>query len=171
MRRTRVGRLIADARRQAGLTQSELAQAAGTSQPAIAHYESGRKIPSIDTLERLLRACGRSLVLDTAPLERRPISHGPQGRKLRRRRSRLLKAARDHGATEVRVFGSVARGEDSADSDIDLLVELAPGRTLLDLAGLREDAREILGTNVDVATLDILKPRTRREALREAIPL
>lgn len=171
--------LLRENRRHAGLTQAQLAAAAGTSQPTINDYEQGRKVPAIPTLERLLRACGRNLVMATKPLgktvEAPPSSVraqlGPGARRLRQRRRQLLEAARAHGARNVRVFGSVARGEEDATRDVDLLVDLAPGRTLLDLAGLREDAREILGGRVDVATPEILKPRIRERALREAVPL
>jgi uncharacterized protein len=69
------------------------------------------------------------------------------------------------------VFGSLARGENVAASDIDLLVDLAPGRTLLDLAAFRREAGEILEVPVDVATPDMLKERIRSEVLAEALPL
>jgi uncharacterized protein len=71
----------------------------------------------------------------------------------------------------VRVFGSIARDKAGPASDIDLLVELAPGRTLLDLLGFRDQATEILGIPVDVATPDMLKERIRTEVLAEALPL
>jgi hypothetical protein len=71
----------------------------------------------------------------------------------------------------VRVFGSIARDEAGPASDIDLLVELAPARTLLDLVGFRRDAAEILGSPVDVATPDMLKEHIRAEVLAEAVPL
>jgi len=71
----------------------------------------------------------------------------------------------------VRVFGSIARDEAGPASDIDLLVELAPGRTLLDLIGFRRDAAEVLGIPVDVATPDMLKEHIRAEVLAEAVPL
>jgi predicted nucleotidyltransferase len=71
----------------------------------------------------------------------------------------------------VRVFGSIARDEAGPASDVDLLVELAPGRTLLDLVGFRRDATEALGIPVDVATPDMLKEHIRAEVLAEAVPL
>lgn len=73
--------------------------------------------------------------------------------------------------TKLRVFGSLARGEAEPKSDIDLLVDLRPGRTLVDLAGFRREAAEILDLPVDVATADMLKERVRSEALAEALPL
>lgn len=96
---------------------------------------------------------------------------GPHAQKLRRQRRTLLDAAARNGVAKVRVFGSLARGEAGAESDIDLLVDLKPGRTLLDLAGFRREAAEILDLPVDVATVDMLKERIRDEVLIEALPL
>ena len=73
--------------------------------------------------------------------------------------------------SKLRVFGSVARGESQAESDVDFLVDLKPGRTLLDLAGFRREAAEILNLPVDVATPDMLKERVRDGVLSEALPL
>jgi predicted nucleotidyltransferase len=70
----------------------------------------------------------------------------------------------------VRVFGSLVRGEEHADSDVDLLVDLEPGRTLLDLAAFRREASAILGRSVDVATPDMLKERFRTEIEAQARP-
>lgn len=86
-------------------------------------------------------------------------------------RVKLVEAARMHGVSDVRAFGSVARGEASRRSDIDLLVELQPGRTLIDLIGFKLDAERILGRPVDVATPRMMKPNIRKRALRDARPL
>jgi len=75
---------------------------------------------------------------------------------LREYRDALIQASKSHGALDVRVFGSVARHEDRPDSDVDLLVELEPGRTLLDLVAFGREASEILDIPVDVATADML---------------
>jgi hypothetical protein len=90
---------------------------------------------------------------------------------LRLERARILQAAVEHGARNVRVFGSVARGEERGASDVDLLVDLAPGRTLLDLIGLRLALEDLLGIAVDVTTLDMLKPAVQEAVRREAVPL
>lgn len=95
----------------------------------------------------------------------------PKLNAVRIQRHRLLNAAERHGVSHVRVFGSLARGEAKAGSDIDLLVDLKPGRTLLDLAGFRREAAEILDLPVDIATADMLKDRIRDEVLSEALPL
>lgn len=96
---------------------------------------------------------------------------GPQASQLRRQRRRLLDAAGKHGIDRLRAFGSLARGEAKAGSDVDLLVDLKPGHTLLDLAAFRREAAEILDLPVDVATADMLKERIRDEVLGEALPL
>ena len=76
-----------------------------------------------------------------------------------------------HGACNVRVFGSVARGDDDDCSDLDLLVDLEPGRGLLDLGGLLMDLRDLLPLPVDLVTPQMLKEQIRDRVLREAIPL
>lgn len=90
---------------------------------------------------------------------------------IKAKRNDIVQIAARHGASNVRVFGSVARGEATAESDIDVLVDLEPGRSLLDLGGLLMDLRALLGCNVDVATANSLRPRVRERALREAINL
>jgi predicted nucleotidyltransferase/DNA-binding XRE family transcriptional regulator len=169
---------IRRARADASLSQVDLAARAGTSQPALARYETGAALPTLPTLERLLSACGRRLEIQTPPATRAsapPTSIrgqlGPQAEELRRGRRRLLDAAEKHGVGRLRVFGSLARGEAGPASDIDLLVDLKPGRTLIDLAAFRREACEILNLPVDVATADMLKERIRDEVLSEALPL
>jgi predicted nucleotidyltransferase len=83
----------------------------------------------------------------------------------------LLDAGEKHGVDRLRVFGSLARGEANFASDVDLLVDLKPGRTLIDLAAFRREATEILDLPVDVATADMLKERIREQVLTEALPL
>ena len=87
------------------------------------------------------------------------------------RREEILRIAAQHGARNVRLFGSVARGEADEQSDVDFLVEMEPGRTLLDMGGLVMDLRELLGREVDVITERALKPRIRDRVLREAVTL
>lgn len=160
---------IRDARTRAGLSQLVLAQRARTSQPAIARYESGAALPSLATLERIFRACGASARIGSAT--RRNGSRSRTGDKLallRRSRRRLLSVARHHGVRSVRVFGSVARGEDEATSDVDLLVDLDPDRTLLDLIGFQQEAEDVLCLPVDVAAPRFMKQSVRARALAEA---
>lgn len=84
------------------------------------------------------------------------------------KRAEILSIAAKYGASNIRVFGSVARGVADDDSDIDLLIDLAPGRSLLDLGGLVEELRERLDCPVDVVTERGLRDRIRHRVLAEA---
>jgi len=87
---------------------------------------------------------------------------------LRQMHDVIIRTAASSGARDVRVFGSVARGEDGDASDVDFLVTLEPGRTLLDLARLEERLEILLGRRVDVVTEEALQEPIRSTALREA---
>jgi predicted nucleotidyltransferase len=86
-------------------------------------------------------------------------------------RQTVLEIAAKHGARNVRVFGSVARGEATEASDLDLLVNLESGRSLLDLCALGNALEDLLGRRVDVLTEPALSPYLRDRILREAVPL
>lgn len=90
---------------------------------------------------------------------------------LGRRRDEILATAARHGARNIRVFGSAARGETDGESDIDFLVEMEPGRSLLDLGGLLMALRALLGREVDVVSERGLKARIRDQVLNEAVAL
>ena len=92
-------------------------------------------------------------------------------KRLNKKREDILNFAAKHGAYNVRIFGSVARGEDDENSDVDFLVEMESGRSLLDLGGLLMDLQELLEHEVDVVTEKGLRPRIRERVLREAVPL
>jgi uncharacterized protein len=90
---------------------------------------------------------------------------------LREKREEILQVAAKHGARRVRIFGSVARGEADASSDLDLLVEMEPGRSLLDLGELLMELQDLLGCRVDVVTEKGLRERIRERVLKEAVAL
>jgi uncharacterized protein len=90
---------------------------------------------------------------------------------LREKRQQILDLAASYGAKNVRVFGSVARGDYSDKSDIDFLVDMEPGRTLMDLGGLLMDLQDLLGCKIDIGTTRMLKQTIRDEVLKEAVPL
>jgi predicted nucleotidyltransferase len=90
---------------------------------------------------------------------------------LQRYRTDILALALRHGAGNVRVFGSLARGDETEDSDLDLLVTLGEGRSLLDLVGLKQDVEDLVHRPVDVVTDRALSPHIRERVLSEAIPL
>ena len=90
---------------------------------------------------------------------------------LKEKRENVLDLAGKHGARNVRVFGSVARGESGAESDIDLLVKMEEGRSLLDLSALTLELRDLLGVKVDVVSEDGIYWLLRRKILKEARPI
>ena len=90
---------------------------------------------------------------------------------LREKRQVIMEIARRYGASDIRIIGSVARGEATEQSDLDLIVRFAPGRSLLDHGGLVMDLRELLGMRVDVIDEEAMRPRFRENVMAEAIPL
>lgn len=90
---------------------------------------------------------------------------------IRNRRPEILRIAAKYGIGNVRLFGSVARGEANSASDLDVLVEFEPGRSLLDLAGFEEDLSELLGCDVDVVSEAGVSPYMEERILSEAIAL
>ena len=90
---------------------------------------------------------------------------------LRSKREQILAVAAKRGARNVRIFGSVVRGDADRHSDVDFLVEMEPGRSLLDMGGLVADLQALLDHEVDVVTERGLRTRIRAQALEEAVPL
>ena len=160
--------LLFEARKSADLTQAELARRAGTSQAMVARYETGVASPTVRTLRRLLRAAGRDLELSSV----RARATSPLAVALRTHRGEINEAAERVGARNVRVFGSVARGEDTLESDVDLLVDFpVRERGLLPLLTLAEQVERIVGRRVDVAAAEVMAEPVRERALAEAVPL
>ncbi|WP_136313024.1 helix-turn-helix domain-containing protein [Actinomyces procaprae] len=145
--------LIRAARRDAGLTQTQLAERAGLHQPSLAQMESGRRSVSDEMLERVLRAADYRPSIPLA-------MHADE----------ISASARAHGLSNPRVFGSALRGEDTFDSDIDLLVTPAPGTDLFDLALFAAEVEELTGFPVE-AVADTSVPDALKSAVREAVPL
>jgi len=90
---------------------------------------------------------------------------------IRQQRTAILRLATRRGATHVRVFGSVARGDATLESDVDFVVKFEPDRSLLDHGGLVMDLQELLGCGIDVVDEDAMRPRLREHVSREAVPL
>jgi len=129
------------------------------------------------TMERLLAAVGMRLVARPVARPRQPRQPRPHmsrtslRQRIAERRDEILRVAARHHATNVRLFGSVARGDETERSDIDLLVDMEPGGSLLDQVRLRRDLSDVLGVEVDVITTGGLLERDRRSILAEAVAL
>ncbi len=145
--------LLRRARELSGLTQAQAAARAGTVQSALSAYESGTKTPTPEVVERILEAIDfRPSVLISAA------------------REQIIESARRHGACDVRVFGSIARGTDTSRSDIDLLVRFAPSRSLFDLVDLADELEALLGVQVDVISEGGLGD-AHADIVRDAVPV
>lgn len=147
------GKEIRQARVTAGLTQTELAGRSGVAQSNIAAYENGRRHPAPEMVARLLRST-----------RQRPSEL------LNRNRSAIRRIGTAHKALEIQVFGSVAEGTDTVDSDLDVLVTFEAGASLFDVASLSQELNELLGIPVDVVSSGGLKERDRH-ILAGAVPV
>lgn len=164
------GELVRTARLRAGMTQAQLAERSGLTQSVVSDYERDRRSPALTTLQRLVAATGYELQIGISDLARTGLE-GVLARRLHALREEVVARAAAHGATNVRVFGSVARGEERATSDVDLLVDLAPGTGLVQLLTLRDELADLLGASVDVVPADSLKPRMADAVLADVRPL
>jgi len=158
---------IRGARVRAGLTQTELAAKANISQSVVSAYESAKREPSFETLRKLVAAAGFDLDLIVVPAAPKTLRR----QAIDQNRMRLQRTLRTLGARNIRLFGSVARGDDGPDSDIDLLVDVAPDVGLFALGRMRSEAERILGTTVDLVPANSLKPDLAERVLAEAIAL
>lgn len=136
------------------LTQADLARRSGTTQSAVAAYESGSRKPSPSTLARLLDASGfrPSHVVD-------------------RHRADIQCIAKRYRGHNVRVFGSIGRNEDTASSDIDLLIRFERGTSLLDVSSLEYELSDLLGVEVDVVSEGGLRLPKHQSILDDARPV
>jgi predicted nucleotidyltransferase len=90
---------------------------------------------------------------------------------IREKRDEILRIAHTHGARNVRLFGSIARGEGKPESDIDVLVEMEPGRSLLDMIAIKQDLEDLLGRKVDIVTEAAVSPYIRNAVVNGAVNL
>ena len=139
----------------------------------VAAYESDTREPALSTLAALVEATGLTLEVGVgAPLaDGAPGAVGPIGRRLRRRRASVLALAAKHGMSDLRVFGSVARGEDGPDSDLDLMVRLPEGAGLFAIARFAEELENLLQVPVDVVPEGTLKPRIQTRVEPDLVAL
>lgn len=154
------------------MSQAELAARAGVTQSVISAYESGHRQPALPTLAALIQATGYELVVGVRRHPQRLARlTGPVGRRVRRRRHDLVAVAAAHGVTNLRVFGSVARGQDRPDSDVDLLADLPPGMSLFRLGRVQDELGAIVGARVDLVPARDLKPDVRPRVEHDLVAL
>lgn len=127
-------------REHVGLTQDEICARTGIARPNLSAYENGRRVPSSETLARIRRACRESPSVALA-----------------RHRERVLAIVREHHGITAEVFGSVARGEDRWDSDLDLMVTLDNDAGYRDLVRMRSDLEEALNVSVDLVSKNAVR--------------
>jgi predicted nucleotidyltransferase len=154
--------ILRQARQEASLTQTALSRLADIPQSVISDYERGRREPGVSALIALLRAVGFTLKAVPEPATLRSV---------RRHAEELTDSFAELGASNISVFGSVARGDDGTDSDIDLLVDLDPSVGLFNLMRMGTLAEELLGRAVDVVPRDGLKNEVAASAARDEVPL
>ncbi|MGI8948578.1 MAG: nucleotidyltransferase domain-containing protein [Ornithinimicrobium sp.] len=161
------GELLRRARRLAGLTQVEAARRSGIDQTTWSAYERSRREPGAATWLRLLQAVGASWALTPGV----PDQPGGLAGELATHRQAVLDVLRDAGMSEARVFGSVARGEATAASDVDLLVRVPEGTGLFKLLQVQGQLQRLLGVSVDLVPEASLRSDVRPAVLRDAVPL
>jgi predicted nucleotidyltransferase/DNA-binding XRE family transcriptional regulator len=164
---TSAATIVREARQRAGLTQTELASAAGVEQSVVSAYETGKREPGFETLRKLVAASGLSLTFDL--VERPAVS--PLRALVELHRVELVKSLTSLGASNIRLFGSVARGDDGPNSDIDLLVDVADTVGLFELSAMSIEAKRILGVDVDVVPSNSTKPALVESILSDAVAL
>ena len=163
--------ILINARKRSLLTQAQVASRAGTTQSAIARYEKGTLSPSVDTLKRLLKANGFDLVIDVKPT-RKIAARSALYKKIQSNRGEIRSILHAVGATNIRLFGSVARGEDGKGSDVDILVDINPESGMsMNAVSCGRSISKILGVKVDVAPSHMLKKEVLKSALHDSIPL
>jgi uncharacterized protein len=149
------GAEISRRRQRAGMTQSQLADACGMAQPHISAYESGRRTITPEVANRV-----------KAATKQRPSIQ------LNRYRKEIRELVTAHRGSNIRVFGSAAKGIDTVDSDLDLLVTFLPDTHLGEVGVLMSELRDLLGVEVDVVSEGALvDDRFSRRVLKDAVPL
>lgn len=157
--------LVRSARERAGLSARDLATRSGVSASTVTRIERGEINPTVAMLERLLDASGNELIVTTKPRRHPPTLDG-----LRAVRDEIVAAVSRFGGTNVRVFGSVARGTATETSDVDLLIDVPAGTGLIGVEQIVDAVADVIPWPVDVVTGGAAR-RRMAHVLDEAVPL
>ena len=165
--------VLRDARQLGGLTQSQLSTRSGITQSVISAYERGRREPGAETFLMLIEAAGLDFIIrvPTNTYRHPTLPDSAQTSALVKHRQRILDLVAEHHASNVRIFGSVARGEARPDSDIDILVDFEKGASLFDLSGLTERLRGLLHFPIDLGDPKSLKPHVQPSVAKDQLSL
>jgi len=164
--------LLAAARKQSGLSQVELSRRSGIAQSVISDYERGKREPGADVFMRILGLLGMNIEMQ--PRRTTKVATLPDSRLARllmRHRNEVIEISKKCGARNVRVFGSVARGDTKSRSDIDLLVDLDQRIGLIEMISLNQQLSDLLGVKVDLVPASSVKTRLREKIFSEAVSL
>jgi predicted nucleotidyltransferase/DNA-binding XRE family transcriptional regulator len=159
------GGLVRSARERAGMSARDLAAKSGVSTSTVTRIERGEINPTVTMLERLLDASGNELVVTVQPRPDRPTLTA-----LHERRDELLDIVASFGGSNVRVFGSVARGDSGRNSDVDLLIDVPAGTGLITIEQIADALETIVPWRVDVMTSGAAR-RRMAHVLDEAVAL
>jgi len=165
--------VLRDARQLGGLTQAQLSTRSGVTQSVISAYERGRREPGAETFLMLIEAAGLDFIIrvPTNTYRHPTLPDSAQTQSLVKHRQQILDLVAQYHASNVRIFGSVARGEARPDSDIDILVDFEKGATLFDLSGLTEKLRGLLHFKIDLGDPKSLKPHVQPSVAKDQLSL
>ena len=155
--------VLRDSRQLGGLTQAQLSTRSGITQPVISAYERGRREPGAETFLMLIEAAGLDFIIrvPTNTYRHATLPDSAQTRAL----------VKQHHASNVRIFGSVARGEAKPDSDIDVLVDFGPNTGLFTIVALQNQLSELVHFPVDLGDPKSLKPHVQPSVKKDVQPL
>lgn len=165
--------VLRDARQLGGLTQSQLSTRSGITQSVISAYERGRREPGAETFLMLIEAAGLDFIIrvPTNTYRHPTLPDSAQTRALVKHRQRILDLVAEHHASNVRIFGSVARGEARPDSDIDILVDFGPNTGLFSIVALQESLSKLLHFPIDLGDPKSLKPHVQPSVTKDQLSL
>ena len=165
--------VLRDARQLGGLTQAQLSTRSGVTQSVISAYERGRREPGAETFLMIIEAAGLDFII-RVPItnyQHPTLPDSAQTRALVKHRQQILDLVAQYHASNVRIFGSVARGEARPDSDIDILVDFGPNTGLFSIVALQESLSKLLHFPIDLGDPKSLKPHVQPSVAKDQLSL
>ena len=165
--------VLRDARQLGGLTQAQLSTRSGVTQSVISAYERGRREPGAETFLMLIEATGLDFIIrvPTNTYRHPTLPDSAQTQSLVKHRQQILDLVAQYHASNVRIVGSVARGEARPDSDIDILVDFGPNTGLFSIVALQESLSKLLHFPIDLGDPKSLKPHVQPSVAKDQLSL